>query len=334
MEKWTNDQYYAFANLFARVRAKSGGKGSATVIFNAPDGELIQPLTNRPRAPQPLDGTPISMDDPRDRREPLADWLTSPENPYFSRAIVNRVWANFLGRGLVEAVDDMRKTNPASNDKLLSALAEHLAQQKFDLKALMRTILRSQTYQRASQPLPGNAAEKRFYSHYYPRRVMAEVALDALSQVTGAPTEFKQAAERGSGNFAYPVGWRAMQLPDTNIDSYFLKSFGRPDRIITCECERTAAPSMSQALHIANGDTLNQKLKAKNNRIEQLLAAKTPDEKIVEDAFLAALSRYPKPDEKAKLLALLAEAKEPNRREAVEDLFWGILSSKEFLFNH
>jgi len=334
MEKWTNDQYYAFANLFARVRAKSGAKGSTTVIFNAPEGELIQPLTNRPRAPQPLDGTAISMDDPRDRREPLADWLTSPENPYFSRAIVNRVWANFLGRGLVEAVDDMRKTNPASNDKLLSALAEHLAQQKFDLKALMRTILRSQTYQRASQPLPGNASEKRFYSHYYPRRVMAEVALDALSQVTAAPTEFKQAAERGSGNFAYPIGWRAMQLPDTNIDSYFLKSFGRPDRIITCECERTAAPSMSQALHIANGDTLNQKLKAKNNRVEQLLAAKTPDEKIIEEVYLAALSRYPAADEKAKLLALLAEAKEPNRREAVEDLFWGILSSKEFLFNH
>jgi hypothetical protein len=334
MEKWTNDQYYAFANLFARVRAKNIGRGGQTIIFNAPDGELIQPLTNRPRAPQPLDGTAISMDDPRDRREPLADWLTSSENPYFSRAIVNRVWANFLGRGLVEAVDDMRKTNPASNDKLLAALAGHLAKQNFDLKALMRTILQSQTYQRASLPLAGNATEKRFYSHFYPRRVMAEVALDALSQVTGAPTEFKQAAERGAGNFAYPVGWRALQLPDTNIDSYFLKSFGRPDRIITCECERTAAPSMSQALHIANGDTLNQKLKAKNNRIEQLLAAKAPNEKIVEDLYLAALSRYPSADEKAKLLALLAEAKDAARREAVEDLFWGVLSSKEFLFNH
>jgi hypothetical protein len=334
MEKWTNDQYYAFANLFARVHSKSGGRAGNTIIFTAPDGELLQPLTNRPQPPQPLDGAPVSMDDPRDRREPLADWLTSPENPYFSRAIVNRVWANFLGRGLVDAVDDMRKTNPASNDKLLAALADHLARQKFDLKALMRTILRSQTYQRASQPLPGNAAERRFYSHYYPRRVMAEVALDSLSQVTRAPTEFKQAAERGPAGFAYPVGWRALQLPDTNIDSYFLKSFGRPDRIITCECERTAAPSMSQALHIANGDTLNQKLKAKNNRIEQLLAAKTPDEGIVEEIYLAALSRYPAAEEKSKLLALLAEAKDAARREAVEDLFWGILSSKEFLFNH
>jgi hypothetical protein len=334
MEKWTNDQYYAFANLFSRVRAKNGTRAGDTIIFTAPDGELIQPLTNRPRAPQPLDGTPISFEDPRDRREALADWLTSPENPYFSRAIVNRVWANFLGRGLVEAVDDMRKTNPASNDRLLTALADHLVQQKFDLKALMRTILQSQTYQRSSQTLPGNATEKRFYSHYYPRRMMAEVALDALSQVTGAPTEFKQAAERGPGSFAYPVGWRALQLPDTNIDSYFLKSFGRPDRIITCECERTAAPSMSQALHIANGDTLNQKLKAKNNRIAGLLASATEDAAIVDDVYLAALSRPPSAEEKAKLTAILAESKDAAHREAVEDLFWGILSSKEFLFNH
>jgi len=334
MEKWTNDQYYAFANLFSRVRAKSGGRAGNLIIFTATEGELIQPLTNRPRAPQPLDGTAVPFEDGRDRREPLADWLTSPENPYFSRAIVNRVWANFLGRGLVEAVDDMRKTNPASNDRLLTALADHLAKEKFDLKALMRTILQSQTYQRTSHSLPGNAAEKRFYSHYYPRRVMAEVALDALSQVTGAPTEFKQAAKRGADNFAYPVGWRSLQLPDTNIDSYFLKSFDRPDRIITCECERTAAPSMSQALHIANGDTLNQKLKAKNNRIEQLLAAKASDGKLVEEIYLSALSRYPAAGEREKLLAILAEAKEAGRREAVEDLFWGILSSKEFLFNH
>jgi len=334
MEKWTNDQYYAFANLFARVRAKNGGRAGDTIIFTAPDGELLQPLTNRPRPPQPLDGIAIGFDDPRDRREALADWLTSPENPYFSRSIVNRVWANFLGRGLVEAVDDMRKTNPASNDKLIGALADHLAKEKFDLKALMRTILQSETYQRSSRPLPGNATEKRFYSHYYPRRMMAEVALDALSQVTGAPTEFKQAAERGPSSFAYPVGWRALQLPDTNIDSYFLKSFGRPDRIITCECERTAAPSMSQALHIANGDTLNQKLKAKGNRIEKLLAVGVEDGKIVDEAYLAALSRPPSPEERSRLTALLADPKDPARRESVEDLFWGILSSKEFLFNH
>jgi hypothetical protein len=197
MEKWTNDQYYAFANLFARVRAKSGGRAGNTIIFTATEGELIQPLTNRPRAPQPLDGSAISLEDSRDRREPLADWLTSPENPYFSRAIVNRVWANFLGRGLVEAVDDMRKTNPASNDRLLTALADHLAKEKFDLKALMRTILQSQTYQRTSHSLPGNATEKRS-THYYPRRVMAR-SLDAPPG-DGRADQFKQAAERGAGN--------------------------------------------------------------------------------------------------------------------------------------
>ena len=333
MEKWTNDQYYAFANLFSRVRVKSSARPGNAIVFAAPEGELIQPLRNRPQPPTPLDGTPIAADNPCDRREAMADWLVSRDNPYFSRSIVNRVWANFLGVGLVEAVDDMRKTNPPSNEKLLTALAGHLADRRFDLKALMRTILQSETYQRSSHALPGNATDKRFYSHYYPRRLMAEVALDALSQVTGVPTEFRQAAERGAGSFAYPVGWRALQLPDANIDSYFLKSFGHADRNIPCECERTSEPSMAQALHIANGDTLNAKLRAKENRVAQLLAAKRSDAEIVEEAYLAALSRPPTEAERTKILAILADAKE-NKRETLEDLFWGILSSKEFLFNH
>ncbi len=333
MEKWTNDQYFAFANLFARVRTKSGARAGNAIVFAAPEGELIQPLHNRPQPPTPLDGTPISLDDPRDRREAMADWLVSRDNPYFSRSIVNRVWANFLGAGLVEAVDDMRKTNPPSNEKLLHALATHLADRQFDLKALMRTILQSETYQRSSRALPGNAADRRFYSHYTPRRLMAEVALDALSQVTAVPTEFKQAAERGPSSFAYPVGWRALQLPDSNIDSYFLKSFGRADRIVPCECERTSEPSMAQALHIANGDTLNAKLRAKNNRLDRWIAAGKTDAEIVEEAYLAALSRPPTEAEKLKILAVLAEAKE-SKREVLEDLFWGILSSREFLFNH
>ena len=197
----------------------------------------------------------------------------------------------------------------------------------------MRAILQSATYQRSSQAQPGNANDKRFYSRYHPRRFMAEVALDALSQVTAVPTEFRQAAERGAGTFSYPLGWRAIQLPDSNISSYFLKSFGHADRNIPCECERTSEPSMAQALHIANGDTLNSKLRAKDNRIERLLAAKKSDAEIVDEVYLAALSRPPMEAEKTKILAILAEAKE-NKREALEDLFWGILSSKEFLFNH
>jgi hypothetical protein len=334
MEKWTNDQYYAFANLFSRVRTKSQGRAGNVVVYAGPEGELIQPTTGRPQAPAPLDGAPLAADDPRDRREAMADWLVDPANPYFTRSIVNRVWANFMGAGLVEAVDDMRLTNPPSNPKLLDALAKHLADGGFDLKALMRTILRSETYQRTSAAQPGNGAERRFYSHYYPRRLMAEVALDALSQVTGAPTEFKQAEERGRPSpFAYPKGWRALQLPDSNIDSYFLKSFGRADRILPCECERTSEPSMAQALHIANGDTLNQKLRVKGNRIDQVLESKPGDERIVEDAYLSALGRMPTDAERKRILVILG-AGGADRRELVEDLYWGVLSSKEFLFNH
>jgi hypothetical protein len=294
------------------------------VIFSATAGDLVQPLSGRPRPPQPLDGKALPIEWQGDRRAALADWLVSRENPYFSRAIVNRVWANFLGIGLVEAVDDMRKTNPASNEKLLDALATYLADQHFDLKVLMRTILQSETYQRSSQKLAENAADRRFYSHYYPRRLIAEVMLDAVSQVTGAPTPFKD----------YAPGTRALQLPDTKVDSYFLKTFGRPDRMITCECERTSLPSMAQALHISNGDTVNQKLQAKGNRIDQLLAAKKSDEQIVEDAYLSALSRHPTAEERSKLLATLSEAKPESKREVIEDLYWGVLSSNGFLFNH
>ncbi|MDB5319874.1 MAG: hypothetical protein JWN40_1505 [Phycisphaerales bacterium] len=323
MEKWTNDQYFGMANLFARVHAKSAANGHQ-VIFSATEGDLVQPLSGKPRPPQPLDGKPLPLDWKGDRRAALADWLVSRDNPYFSRAIVNRVWANFMGVGLVESVDDMRKTNPASNEKLLDALAAYLADQRFDLKSLMRTILQSETYQRSSQKLEGNAADRRFYSHYYPKRLIAEVMLDAVSQVTAAPTPFKD----------YAPGTRAMQLPDTKVDSYFLKTFGRPDRMITCECERTSLPSMAQALHISNGDTVNQKLQAKGNRIDQLLAEKAGDDQIVEDAYLSALSRHPTADEKSKLLAALAEVKPESKREVIEDLYWGILSSNGFLFNH
>jgi len=336
MEKWTNDQYFAFANLFSRVRAKNTPRAGNVAIYSAPDGELLQPRTGKPQPPTPLDAPPVAADDPRDRREPLADWLVSRDNPYFSRSIVNRVWANFTGVGLVEAVDDMRKTNPPSNEKLLAALANHLADARFDLKSLMRVILQSETYQRSSRPLKENASDRRFYARSYPRRLMAEVALDTLSQVTGAPTEFAEDTflENRKPAYSYPLGWRAIQLPDSKVGSTFLKAFGRAERVITCECERTAEPSMAQALHLANGDTLNQKLRAKGNRITKLLEANTADDKIVEEAYLAALSRFPTDGEKSKILAILGEAKPDQKREAVEDLYWGLLSSKEFLFNH
>ena len=336
MEKWTNDEYFGFANLFARVRSKTGTGDGEKIIFAASDGNINQPLTGRPQKPKPLDGHALSMDDPSDRRTALADWLTSRDNTYFARAIANRVWANFYGVGIVEKVDDLRITNPASNEKLLSAAANHLADQKFDLKSLMRAILQSETYQRSSVALPENAADQRFYSRYYPKRLMAEVLLDAYSQATGVPTEFRldlRNQNRGIGE-KYPAGLRALQLPDTRAFSYFLETFGRPDRVKTCECERTAEPSMSQALHIANGDTVNKKLSAKESVVSKLLDASTTDEKIIEEASLACLSRLPTTKEKAKFTQALSGTTGSERRAVVEDIYWAMLSSREFLFNH
>ena len=336
MEKWTNDEYFGFANLFARVRSKTGGGDGEKIIFAASDGNINQPLTGRPQKPKPLDGHAMSIDDPSDRREAMADWLTSRDNAYFSRAIVNRVWANFFGVGLVEKVDDLRITNPASNEKLLSAAAGFLAEQKFDLKALMRAMLQSETYQRSSVALPGNAADQRFYSRYYPKRLMAEVLLDAYSQVSGVPTEFRldlRNQNRGIGE-RYPAGLRALQLPDTRAFSYFLDTFGRPDREKTCECERTAEPSMSQALHIANGDTVNKKLAAKDNALSRLLATRLTDKNLVEEVFLSCLARRPTAAEEKKFLKTLESATDEERRLVVEDLHWALLSSREFLFNH
>jgi len=324
MEKWTNNQYFAMANLLARVRVKDGQAGGGSTVFDATTGELVQPLTGKPQKPQPLDGEAIEFDSEIERREHLADWLTDPANPYFARSISNRVWANFFGVGLVESVDDVRLTNPASNPELLDAVAQHLVDNDYDLKALMRAILQSHAYQRTSEPLPENKAETRFYSRYYPRRLMAEVMLDAISQVSAAPTNFP----------GYPSGWRAMQLPDSNVDSYFLKTFGRPERVITCECERTEEPSMVQVLHISNGKGINEKLAQAGNRIDQHLAAGASDEQIVDEAYLSALCRPPTPSERDAILAVLRDTPTEERRMAIEDVYWGVLSSKEFLFNH
>jgi hypothetical protein len=324
LEKWTNDQYYGMANLFARVRSKEGPGEGNRVVYPVTTGEWVQPRTGKPQPPRPLDGEAIAFESEVDRRVVLADWLTSADNPYFSRAITNRVWANFFGVGLVENVDDLRLTNPPSNAELFAAAARYLVEHKYDVKALVRAILQSATYARSSQPTQANAADQRFYSRYYPRRLMAEVLLDALSQASGVPSKFGD----------YPAGTRALELPDVSVNSYFLKAFGRPLREITCECERTAQPSMVQVLHISNGDTINEKLSAGGNRIEQWLAANKSNHEIIEEAYLAALSRLPTDGERAKLAAALDEAPAAERRAAIEDLCWSILSSKEFLFNH
>jgi hypothetical protein len=329
LEKWTNDQYYSFAGLFARVRAKGWGgdvrNGDGNrVVFAADEGDILQPGKNSPQPPAPLDAPPLPLGDPRDRREVLADWLTSPKNPYFTRAVANRVWANFFGVGLVEAVDDVRLTNPASNEELMDAAGRRLVAHKYDLRELMRDILGSATYQRSSVAGPANRDDSRFYSRYYPRRLKAEVLLDALSQVTGTPTEFKD----------FPRGTRALQLPDSSVVSYFLRTFGRPERLITCECERSDEPSMTQVLHLYNGATIAEKLEAKDNRIDQLLAAGLSSAATIEELYLAALARMPTAEEQKRLAAILDSAPENERRAVVEDLAWAIVTSKEFLFNH
>ncbi|MGC3970765.1 MAG: DUF1553 domain-containing protein [Pirellulales bacterium] len=324
LEKWSNDQYYAMANLFARVRVKQETSRKASVVFADAAGDLIQPLTGKPRPPTPLDGTPLALDDPSDRRVHLAKWLTAPNNPYFARSITNRVWQNFFGRGLVEPVDDLRLTNPASNPELLDAAAKHLVDNKFQLRSLMRVILQSAAYQRSSLPLAENEIDDRFYSRYYPKRLMAEALLDAVSNVTEQPTKFP----------GFPEGYRAPQLPSSSAASYFLSTFGRPDRLVTCACERNDQPTMVQVLHIANGDTVNAKLAAKDNALGKALAAGRPDAEILDELFLRALSRKPTKVEAERILNELAAMKPEEKRQAWEDVSWGVLSSKEFLFNH
>jgi Protein of unknown function (DUF1553)/Protein of unknown function (DUF1549)/Bacterial Ig-like domain (group 2) len=345
LEKWTNDQYYGMASLFARVKAKGwGGEGrdgdGRRTLYVAESGELVQPRTGKPQQPTPLDGQALGFDDPTDRRLSLARWLTAPENPYFARSIANRVWANFFGVGLVEKVDDMRVSNPASNDALLAAAAQDLVHHKFDLKALMRTMLQSNAYQRSSRPLPGNHLDRRFYSRYYPRRMMAEVLHDAIVQVTEVPTRFDSiafpGADRQKTEF-YPLGTRAVQLYDAAVENYFLQTFGRNPRRIVCECERSDEPTMVQVLHLSNGVTLNEKLHAPGNRLDKLLhlrRAGMSSAAIVDEIYLACLARFPTEAERQQLLNLIPPPGATTEAEIVEDVFWGLMSSREFLFNH
>jgi hypothetical protein len=342
LEKWTNDQYYAFANLFSRVRAKGwggdarSGDGQRTVYVE-PRGDLIQPRTGKPQAPAPLDAAPIPSEATGDRREALAEWLTDPGNDHFSRSIANKVWANFFGIGLVDPVDDLRASNPASNEPLLAALADHLVEEKFDLKALMRTILRSETYQRSSVAVYENREDDRFFSRQYPRRLIAEVLHDGIAGITGVPTDFTEISNRDGSKEKvdfYPKGTRALELYDSAVDSYFLKTFGRNEREISCECERSNQPSLVQVLHVANGKTVNDKLASKEGAVEALLTGGKPDAELIDEAYLLCLSRLPTGPEKAGFIGILSETPAAERRTAVEDLFWALMSSREFLFQH
>ena len=341
LEKWTNDQYYAMANMFARVRAKGWGGDSRSgdgvrTLYVSSSGDLIQPGTGKPQPPSPLDGEPLPMDDPGDRREALADWMTAPDNPYFARAVANRIWANFFGRGLIDPVDDLRQSNPASNELLLTAASDHLVEADFDLKQLMRTILRSETYQRSSRPLPANGDENKYFSRYYPRRLMAEVLLDSIDQVLGTSTAFGEISFPGADTQKtdfYPQGTRAIELYDSAVKSYFLKTFGRNPREITCECERSDEPSMVQVLHLSNGDTLNPKLAAENGLINRQLGQDVTAEAFIRTLFRRGLAREPTDQELGELTAVAAEYGD-DQATAFRDIGWSVLTSTEFTFNH
>jgi hypothetical protein len=328
LEKWTQKDYYQMANLFSRVAVKNGPDRGDLIVYPARTGEINHPRLNVPLAPRPLDGPSLTVEAETDRRQFFAEWLVSPDNPFFARAVVNRVWKNFMGRGLVEGVDDIRDANPPSNPALLAALTRDFVAHRFEVKHLVRTIMNSTTYQLSSRPTATNAADLKYHSHYIARRLPAEVILDAISQVTGV-----------AENFPGHPGRRALQLPDAAVDSYFLTAFGRPPRVTAADSERQQEPSITQALHVINGDTINQKLSAPRGLIQTLVDARTDNRTAVERIYLAALSRYPAEEELRTLSQSMDEAlkragPDAARRPVLEDLAWAVLTGREFLFNH
>jgi hypothetical protein len=331
MEKWTQTDYYGFANLFARVAMKEdgigGAKGDAATIFSTTEGDILHPRLAVAMAPRPLDGVPMASHDRTDRRAYLAAWLTSRDNRQFARTIVNRIWANYFGRGLVHPVDDLRLTNPASNEPLLDAVTDVFVSGGFDVRALMRLIMTSAAYQRSAETVEGNARDDRFYSRYLTRRLPAEVILDAFSQVTGVPEDFG----------GYPRGTRAMELPDTRVNSYFLTVFGRPERVVTSVAERMQDPTLPQALHTINGETLNAKILDERGIVARMVAAGHTNAEMLDELYWSALSRPPTDRERTAILAALGRtpgADPDAMRRGLEDLTWAVLTSTEFLFAH
>jgi hypothetical protein len=333
LEKWTQDEYYGFANLFARVKLKDGEAAGDEVVASAVDGEILHPRRGVAMPPRPLDAPAVAPGETRDRRAVFADWLARPDNPYFAKAVVNRVWSNFFGRGLTHPEDDLRISNPPSDEVLLDWLVHDFVAHRFDVKHLIKTIMSSAAYARSSQPVTGNEADGKYLSHYRVKRLPAEVLLDAISQVTEVPTPFS----------GYPAGWRTLQLPDSKVENTFLESFGRPARLATCSCERSTEPSMAQALHLANGTTINDKLRSDQSVAARMIAQHDTDRAIIERLFLTALCRHPTPAEADRMIKALrdcagglreAKAVAAVKRQAVEDLYWAVLTCQEFLFNH
>ena len=319
-DRWTMDDYYSFAAFFSQIGRKTGQDYRETIIFNSGGGEVKHPVGGRAMPPKFLGGATPDVAG-KDRREVLVKWLASPDNPFFATSVANRVWAHFFGIGIVEPVDDIRVSNPASNPELFEALGQKLTSYNYDFKQLVRDICNSNAYQRASQANESNAEDLTNFSHARIRRIAAESLLDCLTQVTGVPDKFR----------GLPLGARAVQIGDGNASNYFLTTFGRSPRKTACESEATTQPTLSQALHLLNGDTVSRKIGQSKVLQEVLDGGKAPAE-VVERIYITCLSRKPSDEEMQKLEPLLDA--ESNPRNAVDDILWAVLNSREFLFNH
>ncbi len=323
-EVWSQRDYYGFAAYFSRVSRKSSGiRGQDRVYHRRGTAAAKNPKTDENVPPTGLgsEALPISPDD--DPRHALVDWMADPENPFFAKSLVNRYWKHFFGRGLVDPEDDMRVTNPACNPELLDALALYFVDSQFDMKQLIREICTSSVYQLDAQPNQWNADDKQNFSRYYPKRLNAEVLLDAIDDVTLSSTNFG----------AIPAGTRATQLPDNGFSSYFLTVFGRPESSSACECERSSEANLAQSLHLLNSSDIQNKLTSGSGRAAKMAAEKEATHEVnVRRLYKVAFSREPLPDELRVAVEYLAKAENP--KQGYEDLVWVLINTKEFLFNH
>ena len=319
-DRWTMNDYYGFASFFAQIGRKTGEDYREVIIFDRASGEVNHPVTQQPVPPTFLGGTRPEING-QDRRAVLAAWITSPENPFFANSIANRVWAHFEGVGIVEPVDDIRVSNPASNPELFAELGRKLTEYKFDLKQLVRDICNSQTYQRTTAPNDTNQLDTRNYAFAKVRRVPAEMLLDCISQATDTKEKFQ----------GLPLGARAVQIADGTSSNYFLTTFGRSARTTVCACEASTDPSLSQALHLLNGNATQGKI-AQGKLVNTWLDAGLTVPQVIDNIYIRSLSRRPTQAEVGRLTKLIAET--GNNVTGLEDVFWAVLNSREFMFNH
>jgi hypothetical protein len=324
-EKWSQHDYYSFAAFFSRVGRKKGeGQDNDRIYHQRGVAQAEHPKTKQMVKPAGLGAEVVELPIDADPRHAMVDWMADKNNPYFARSLVNRYWKHFFGRGLVDPEDDMRVTNPASNPQLLETLAKDFADHNYDLKHLLRTICTSTTYQLTAEPNEWNQDDKQNFSRFYPRRLNAEVLLDAIDQVTGSPTSFN----------GVPQGTRAVQLPDNGFNSYFLTVFGRPESSSACECERSSEANLAQSLHLLNSGEIQGKLTNGGGKAALLANDKArPHEQKIRELYLLAFSREPRAEELAVAMAHIGKNAEDPKR-AFEDIVWALVNTKEFLFNH